>query len=154
MSLEQWLGLFRKTCGQDWPRPKARLDRLARQYGIEHDPSRPEIILFALQSWYVLLVKLLAGHVLAAVRGGQSPAEAAAGGDARGAIAALADGRLFASLAATDPWAGEPFAWPARGVDAEIQQAVTARGRADRRLRSASDYRPCRQRRRSAQAAL
>ena len=72
-SLASWAALFRKTCGQDWPRPKARLDQLARHYGLAYDPARPEIVLFALQSWYVLLVKLLLAHVIAPCRVGFSP---------------------------------------------------------------------------------
>ena len=71
-SLQQWTELFRKICGQDWPRPKVRLDRLARHYAHAHDPARPEIVLFALQGWYVLVVKMLVGRALAAVRSARS----------------------------------------------------------------------------------
>jgi hypothetical protein len=125
-SLRQWTALFRKTCGQDWPRPKARLDRLAENYEVSHDPARPEVVLFALQSWYVFVVKLLVGHVLAAARGNASPAEEAAVGDARSVITALMDGAFFAALGVTDPWAGEPFDWFARTWTDDLEQAARA----------------------------
>src|SRR5579872_2944368 len=94
-SLQKWAALFRKTCGQDWPRPKSRLDRLASDYGIPYDPSRPEIVLFALHTWYVLLVKLLVGHVIAAVRGRPSPAAEAASGNVQAAVRSLMQGGAF-----------------------------------------------------------
>jgi len=128
-SLESWKLLFCKTCGQDWPRPKTRLDRLARHYGVAYDPSRPEIVLFALQTWYVLLVKLLAGHVVAAVRGRPSPAAEAAKGDARAVIGPLMHGGVFAALAATDPWPGEPFAWCTLAWSESLEQAIAEAAR-------------------------
>ncbi len=128
-SLESWKLLFRKTCGQDWPRPKARLDRLARHYGVAYDPSRSEIVLFALQTWYVLLVKLLAGHVVAAVRGRPSPAAEAAKDDARAVIGPLMQGGVFAALAATDPWPGEPFGWCTRAWSESLEQATAEAAR-------------------------
>jgi hypothetical protein len=123
-SLEAWRAYFRKTCGQDWPRPKARLDRLARLYGVPHDPARPEIVLFAVHTWYVLLVKLLAGHALAAVRGRDSPAVTASGGDACASIGRLMQGGVFAELAATDPWPGGPFDWFVGAWSNDLDQAA------------------------------
>jgi hypothetical protein len=123
-SLRQWIELFRKTCGKDWPRPKARLDHLAKLYGMHHDPVRPEIVLFAVQSWYVLLVKLLVGHVLASARGKKSQVEEVAAGNACEAISELMQGGVFATLAVTDPWAGEPFDWPSRVWSQSLEHAV------------------------------
>jgi hypothetical protein len=122
----QWAELFRKTCGQDWPRPKARLDRLAKHYGVAYDPARPEVVLFALQSWYVLVVKLLVGHVLADARGRKSPAEEAANGDVRRIIAAVIKGGFFSALEVTDPWPGEPFDWFVKAWTDELEQASIA----------------------------
>ena len=125
-SLRQWAELFRKTCGQDWPRPKARLDRLARHYDVPHDPARPEVMLFALQSWYVLLVKLLVGHALAAMRGRKSPAEEAVTGDVQEVVVSLMQGGSFSALAVTDPWAGEPFDWIVQAWSESLAQAASA----------------------------
>ena len=100
------------------------LDRLARHYGVHYDSSRPEIVLFAVQTWYLLLVKLLAGHVLAAVRGRKSPAAEAAAGDAHAVIGPLMHGGVFADLAATDPWPGEPFDWFVRAWTADLERAA------------------------------
>ncbi len=125
-SLQYWAALFRKTCGQDWPRPKARLDRLARHYDVPHDPARPEVVLFALQTWYVLLVKLVVGHAIAATRGRKSPAEEAATGDVQEVIASLMQGDVFSALAVTDPWAGEPFDWIVPAWSEPLGQAARA----------------------------
>ncbi len=126
-SLEQWTSLFRKTCGQDWPRPKARLDRLARHYGVEYNPARPEIVLFALQSWYVLLVKLFVGHVVAVARGRQSPLT----GDDLGrlgyvhtVIESIESGEGFSALGVTDPWRGEPFGWTVSAWSPALELAI------------------------------
>ena len=128
-SLQQWTALFRKTCGQDWPRPKAGLDRLARHYDFRYDPACPQSGLFALQSWYVLLVKLLVGHVVAAARGRESPL---AGdrpgciGHSRIVIESIESGDLFSSLGATDPWSGEPFGWTVSACSPTWERAVGA----------------------------
>ena len=71
-------------------------------------------MLFALQSWYVLLAKLLVGHVVAAARGRKSPlAEGVPGSirHVRALIESVESGALFAALGVTDPWRGEPFGW-------------------------------------------
>jgi hypothetical protein len=125
-SLRRWTELFRKTCGQDWPRPKARLDRLAKHYNVAHDPARPEIVLFALQSWYVLLLKLLVSHVIAAARGRKSPVEETVASDLHEVISSLTQGGVFAKLAVTDPWAGDPFDWFVRGWSEHLALAARA----------------------------
>ncbi len=127
MSLEQWTALFRKTCGQDWPRPAARLDRLAQHYGVHFDPARPETVLFALQSWYVLLVKLLVGHAIAAVRGKKSPLAGHGPGQidhVRSLIESIESGEWFSALRATDPWYGEPFGWIVSAWSPTLEWAV------------------------------
>ena len=126
-SLEAWTALFRKTCGQDWPRPKARLDRLARHYGVPYDPLRPGIVLFALQSWYVLLLKLLVGHVVAAARGRMSPLvgnDPGAIGHVRTLIESVESGDLFSALGVTDPWRGAPFGWTVSAWSPALEWAV------------------------------
>ena len=153
--LEPWTALFRKTCGQDWPRPKARLDRLARHYGIAHDPARPEIVLFALQSWYVLLVKLLVAHVVSAARGRKSPLLDADPGSVvhvRALIESIESGHLFAALGVTDPCCGEPFGWAVSAWSPALERAMVQATVAHRPLRSHGDRYPCGRRRRSARS--
>ena len=126
-ALESWTILFRKTCGQDWPRPKAGLDRLARHYGIPHDPARPQAVLFALQSWYVLLVRLLVGHVVAAARGKKSPLAGDGSGrigHVRTLIESIDSGDCFTALGATDPWRGEPFGWIIAAWSPALERAL------------------------------
>ncbi len=125
--MEAWTSLFRKTCGQDWPRPKAGLDRLARFYSVEHDPARPQIVLFALQSWYVLLVKLLLGHVIAHARGRKSPLvncnPGSVGGDRR-LVESMESGDWFVELGVTDPCCGKSFRLIASAWSPALEKAV------------------------------
>jgi hypothetical protein len=125
-SLHAWRVIFRKTCGHDWPSPKTRLDRLARHYGVGYDPARPEIVLFALQSWYLLIVKLLVGHTIAGLRGRESLAGDGSGqaGRARRVVESILQGECFSSLRVADPCRGEPFDWPTAAWSPELESAV------------------------------
>ena len=58
-SLAQWKTLVSESCGRDPDEPSGHIDRLARTYRISTDRPRPAELLFALQTYYVLLVKLL-----------------------------------------------------------------------------------------------
>jgi hypothetical protein len=126
-AMEQWTGLFRKTCGQDWPRPKAGLDRLARHYGVDYDPVRPQVVLFALQSWYILIVKLTLVHAIANLRGRESPL-ARQTGHVGPLVESIFRGDHFSALEVTDPWCGEPFDWlvSARSPDLDMAVAETS----------------------------
>ncbi len=59
LSLARWKGLIAESCGRDPDVPSSHIDRLARAYGISTDRTRPAQLLFALQAYYVVLVKLL-----------------------------------------------------------------------------------------------
>ena len=58
-SLARWKDLIADSCGRDPDRSSSHIDRLARTYRISTDRPRPAEMLFALQTYYVLLVKLL-----------------------------------------------------------------------------------------------
>ena len=116
-------------------------------------------MLFALQSWYVLLVKLLVGHVVAAERGvgsrrwpGDDPV--ADRSRPRTLIESIESGDLFSALGVTDPWCGEPFGWTVSAWSPALEWALVQTAAAHRPLRSRGDHRPRGRRRRSAQAAL
>ena len=58
-SLTRWKDLISNSCGHDLDRPSSHLDRLARTFRISTGRPRTAEMLFALQTYYVLLVKLL-----------------------------------------------------------------------------------------------
>jgi methylase of polypeptide subunit release factors len=126
-SLQRWTDLFRKTCGQDWPRPTSRLDRLARHYGVSYDAAQPQVVLFALQTWYVLLIKLLVGQAIAKARSRELPLAGLRSRPAsylRTLVESISRGELFSVLSVTDPWCGKPFDWPLRTWTPNLEVAV------------------------------
>ena len=127
-ALGDWLVLFRKTCGQDWPRPASKLGLLAAYYGIAAEGLRPESVLFALHTWYALLVQLLAGHVTAHAHGLVSPAErlasAAGSGAVRDEINQLHNGGVFRNLGMPDPFREKWFSWYAASGSRPLDEAA------------------------------
>jgi hypothetical protein len=82
-------------------------------------------VLFAVQAWYVLLVKLLVGHVVAACRAGFSPPRNERPAvDVRSLIESIESGERFAALGVTDPWCGEPFGWAVSAWSPALERAL------------------------------
>lgn len=65
--LQPWKTLFGNACGYDPDRPSAGVARLARLYGTAATSLRPDALLFAVQTYYAILVRLLVGRALAGV---------------------------------------------------------------------------------------
>lgn len=130
--LSSWLAIFRKTCGQDWPRPSSKLGTLSGFYGVATDSLRPEAVLFALHTWYILVIRLLVGHVMAQMRGIASPAErlasAATSDSLREQIEELENGGMFRRLNMADPFRDHPFSWYADAASGPVEQAVRQLG--------------------------
>jgi len=91
------------------------LDPLVRRCGIDAQELRPDVLLFAAQSYFALVARLLAGHALALCRHQPSPLEAIAGcanrGEARQLVRVLHTGAVSAALD------GRHGSGHARGVD-------------------------------------
>ncbi len=64
-SLGRWKTLFGNASGHDPRRRLAGIEKLAQSYGTRADGVEPDTMLFALHTYYSLLVKLLAGQVVA-----------------------------------------------------------------------------------------
>ena len=65
-ALDQWKDLVADSCGHDLDRSSSHLDRLAQTFRISTKSPRPAEILFALQTYYVLLAKLLVERLVSA----------------------------------------------------------------------------------------
>jgi hypothetical protein len=127
-ALAEWGAIFRVTCGADWPGRAERIEPLAKTYGLATHGWSPESLLFAVQTWYALVVKLLVGQAVAGVRGVESPTRriwtASAGQAVRRETAELESGGLFQRLGVADPGPSGPLAWYAAEWSEAIEQAV------------------------------
>ena len=70
-SFQRWQTLFGTACGRAPQRLTAGTERLAKSYGISPAGAKPESLLFALHTYYAVLVKRLIGR--AAARFGERP---------------------------------------------------------------------------------
>jgi methylase of polypeptide subunit release factors len=70
---QQWKTLFGTACGRDFQRPTKHLQQLGSSYQIEQADLPPSAVLFALHTYYALLVKMLVGHATSRFRRQPSP---------------------------------------------------------------------------------
>jgi len=126
-AIGRWHDLFSKLGVSPRPSSKLPVGTLARWCGLATEDLRPELLLLALQNWYGLVVRLLTGHMLAAVGHRASQVEClpgtGAGPQFQGAL-----GRLAGHDVAT---AGDPVApcdswltWYATSCPAPLQQVI------------------------------
>jgi hypothetical protein len=129
-AMEQWRLLQSQTGGRPFEQPAARLQQLAARYGLDAQGLPPDALLFALQTWYLLAVKLLVAEVTAAAAGLPSVAKAvcrAAGENRlRAAIEALEQGPLADHLRPDGPPGQDPYCWYLASWSANIGQALLA----------------------------
>ena len=97
--LQQAMSLLAKTCGWQLSDPAATAGRLAKFYGLSGPRSSPVAILFAVQSYYALLLKLLAADMVASIHRLPPPsremAQAATGRGLRRQVEDVEQGRLL-----------------------------------------------------------
>ncbi len=120
-ALGQWRVFFGKACGHEPTHPMSKIDKLAACYGLAADELNPAELLFALHTYYALLVKLLTWQVTAAAYGksgnpvlaSQESGQFAFQLDDRlqSEIQRLESGSLFRELNVVDPFQGNLFAW-------------------------------------------
>ncbi len=75
-ALESWRSVLAGTCGSDPAQPSPGIAALAESYRLPTKRCRPAELLFAVQTYYALAIKLLVGHAVAFVGGPPTPAEA------------------------------------------------------------------------------
>ncbi|MHC4178910.1 MAG: N-6 DNA methylase [Planctomycetota bacterium] len=114
-ALQQWKALFGKAAGYDPPRASAKIERLAECYSLPTGRSNPDAVLFALHTYYALLVRLLVGQVVAHCRGLPRPAERLLQADACGRLwremEQLEADDFLGGLNVADIFRGDPFSW-------------------------------------------
>ncbi len=126
--LAHWKELTDAAGGLDLVgRPQA-IDALAKAYRVAVDQQRPEALLFALHTYYALLVKLLPALVMAAGRDVPKAIEqltqAGPGEPFRRELQRLLSNDTFGDLQVVDLWAKDPFSWYLRIWSDTMERAV------------------------------
>ena len=123
-----WKTLVSGACGHQVERASAGTTQLGKCYGIPVDRVRPAEILFAVQTYYALLVKLLVWQTLAAKNRLPLPAESmvsAPSSDRLRQIAAeLEAGSVFDALDVAGLLAEDHFSWYLAAWDESIESML------------------------------
>jgi len=67
-AFEQWKTFFGTACGHDPGQPAAAIEKLAKSYGLSAVGLKRDALLFALHTYYAILVKLLVARVMTYAR--------------------------------------------------------------------------------------
>ena len=124
---KQWELLFGEVCGYDIEGKTGKLDELARTYHIEG--ARPAELLFSVQTYYSIFMKLLAIEVISAfTKIGFSIidkcSEAATSEGLREVFRELEDGSIWRSIGYINFIEGNLFSWYVDVWDSEISNAL------------------------------
>jgi hypothetical protein len=167
-ALQQWKGLIGRASGHDPEKPSTKVERLAESYApvvpaarnwpprMLSGGPRPDAMLFALHTYYALVVKLLVGQIMAHWRGLPDPAEtflrAESSDRVRREVEELEAGILWGQMSVAGLYPGDPFSWytsawcgPIRGLICQIAARLaaynpaTVPAGADRRFVAARD---------------
>ncbi len=115
LALGQWKTLFGRASGCDPGSPSPKIEKLAASYGIAAGGLKPDALLFALHTYYALLVKLLVGQIMAHCHGLPGPVEkllqADTCGRLRREIEQFEAGAIFGGLNVVEFFRGDPFSW-------------------------------------------
>lgn len=111
----EWQRIFGIIYGQDMKKAEAEARALANQFGITKVPRLKEF-LFAIHTYFALLMKLLAAEIMTMQRGSTlqsfiQPLLAMDSGEFRAALEDLEDGGLFSRQEITNFLEGDFFSW-------------------------------------------
>jgi hypothetical protein len=112
---EEWNLLFSEVSGYDSNNPTNKIRHLAESYGVSADSVQPAPLLFALQTYYALFMKLLASEIVAFFHQLETPVQkvmgAETGNEVRHEMEDLEAGGVFKHLNVTNFLEGDLFAW-------------------------------------------
>ncbi len=125
---DRWKELTDAAGGLDLAgRPRA-VDALAKAYGVAIDRRRPEALLFALHTYYALLVKLLPALVMAVRHDAPNPidqlAQAGPGEPFRRELQRLLSSDTFGDLHVVDFFTEDPFSWYMSAWSETLERAI------------------------------
>lgn len=144
MLFEDWMRLFRQATGYDSSKLK-NLKELAREYGIDGNAVDFDKLLFAVQTYYALILKLLAAEVVYLYGGKFYKSyisyldEAYTKGSVTGlkeALKELESGAVFKNFGIQNFLEGDYFSWYLNELDRELADVIAEL------IRRLSDFEP------------
>jgi len=127
-ALDTWRRQVSGACGHEVEQPTPAVDALADSCAIPVDGLRPAEMLFALHTYYAVLVKLLAWQILASYHKLSAPAErlkrARSSGRLQHEIGQLEAGDVFQALDVVGPLEDDPFSWYTAAWDEPIERMI------------------------------
>jgi SAM-dependent methyltransferase len=131
----QWRRVFSQICAYDFTTPRFDVKQLARTYGVRAAKSDLASLLFAIHTYYALVVKLLAAEVLVlqsefllqSYLENLSPLPTR---DLRNELENLENGGIFAKLGLRNFLEGDVYSWYLyawdRGVESVVRDTIKA----------------------------
>lgn len=127
---KQWRILFSEVCGYDVEEPGEKIQELAVHFGMPKD-SRPDVLLFAVHTYFALFMKLLAAEVVSAFNPFapsliRSCLAAPSSSALKRELKELERGGIWTELGVTNFLEGDLFSWYLSAWNEEIAESVRA----------------------------
>jgi len=133
-AFDRWKRLVSGACGHDVLGSSPAADSLASRYRLPVAGLQPAEALFALSTYYALVVKLLVWQILSSLDQRSGPPDhvhhAASGRQLERKVRRLETGSVFRAFSVVDPFQHDPFSWYTSAWNEPIVRMV--RGLADR----------------------
>jgi len=133
-ALEGWKRRASSAYGHDLDGASPMADALAEHFGLADrsglgfEPRRPAELLFAVQTYYALVVKLLVWQTLASRHGTPTAfdrlSRAPTSGQLQGEVARLEAGGVLKDVGVVAPWNADPFSWYTAAWDEPVERLV------------------------------
>jgi len=123
---EQWMVMFSEVCGYDLHNPKEHVKELGQRYGLG-ERTRPEMMLFAVHTYYAIFMKLLATEIITFYH--RMPSflgrlAALTGETLRQELRSLEKGGIFRQMGIANLFEGDLFAWYVDEWDDSVEAAI------------------------------
>lgn len=122
---EQWKTLFREVCGYDFKTKKSEIKELKKTYGLPNEIDDLPKIIFAIQTYYAIFIKLLGAETLTYFRNRSSSfISSLSPNNFKNKIEALESGEVFKTEGVNNFNEGDFFSWYLLSWDSEIEKTL------------------------------
>jgi len=127
-ALERWEGLISGACGHDFRQRSPAAEAIAASYRLPLGRLRPAETLFAVHTYYAVLVKLLAWQILSSSHDLPAPADQLGRGrstsELRREVQRMEAGGVFEALNLAEPFKDDHFSWYTAAWDEPIERMI------------------------------